>query len=807
MSLLRETRYAWRALRKSPAFTVVVVLTLALGTGANSAIFSVVNAVLLRPFPFRDPGRLAVTWEIMPRPLDIPMFLSPPNYVDWRDRSRSFEQLAGFTSAEVLLAGDPEAVRLAATRVTGNLFTTLGVSPVMGRAFTADDDRPGAPRVAVISWRLWQNRFGSARDIVGRSVQIDGQATEVVGVMGRDFDFPPPIDLEGHTLPRSTQLWYPFAANMDDFGRSSHFMTVVGRLRADATLVSATSELGGIARDLAAQYPESNAGWSARVVSMSDVALGNVRPALLVLLTAVGLVLLIACVNVANLLLARATGRQKEYAVRAALGAGRPRLIRQALLESQLLALLGSVMGLVLAWLGTKALVRLAPGNIPRLDQTGIDPAVIGYAIALSVVTGLLFGLAPALRAFHPDLSQWLRQGGRSGSGDAQSRLRDGLVIAEVALSLVLLVGAGLLFRSFLAQRGIDPGFRAQHGLTMRVTLPRGTYAQPAQHFAAFRQLEEQVRQLPGVEAAGFSLDVPLATDYQGTELEVEGDPPAAEGTNHVNFSFITPGYFEAMGIPVVTGRGFEDGDVSGSEPVIVINEAAARLSFSGRDALAHRIVFGVPRRVVGVVGNVHLEALSSAAEPVMYLPYYQSPQTRALSLVLRTRTDPLALVDAVRTRVHAFDPAIPVDEVKLLDRVVAESLAEPRFSSLSLLVFSLVALLLAAVGIYGVISYATTLRTREIGLRTALGARPGDAMGLVLGHALRLAAGGLVAGLALALVLTRYLRTLLFGVHPADPWTLLGVSLFLLLIAAGAAALPAWRASRVDPMVALRME
>ena len=803
--LIREIRVAARVIWKSPGFATVVILTLALGIGANSAIFGVVNAVLLRPFPFHDPDRLAVAWEVMPPPGDGPMFLSPPNYLDVSEQNHSFERLSAFAPGPYLLATDDGTVRLDGARITSNIFETLGVGPVLGRPFRPEEDVTG--RVAIVSDRLWRGPFGGDPAIVGRSVMIDGVAAEIVGVMPPGFNFPPPIDLEGNTIPRQNDIWVPFATNLRDISRSAHFVTVLGRLRPDASVTSATSDLQSIAANLGRMYPESNENWSARVVSMNDVVLGNLRPALLVLLAAVGVVLLIACVNVANLLLSRATGRQKEFAIRAALGAGQRRLLRQAVVESQIFALLGALAGLSLAWAGTRALVRAAPANVPRLGEVGIDLTVVGFTLGVAVLTGLVFGLVPALRALAPDLTQWLREGARTGgAGASQAGLRDALVVVEVALSLLLLVGAGLLFRSFLTLRGIDPGFRAGQGLTLRISLPR-TYTESATRYATFREIEDRVRGLPGVEAAGFSMDMPLASDYQGTEMQIEGDPPSPAGSRLANFSYVTPGYFAAMGIPVRAGRALGDEDLPEAEPTIVINEAAGRLYFSGQDPIGRRIVFGVPRRIVGVVGDVRLESLSADALPAMYVPYYQSPNSRSLSLVLRTRTDALALVDEVRARVRAIDPGIPVHDVRPLEQIVRESLAAPRFSSMMLLAFSLAALLLAAVGIYGVISYSSAMRTREIGVRMALGARPIDALRLVIGHAMRLAGLGVALGIIAALVLTRYLRSLLFGVGATDPAVLAGTAVFLMVVAAAAGWLPAWRASRVDPLNALRYE
>lgn len=805
--LLRDLRYAVRTIARVPGFAAVVVLTLAVGVGANTAIFGVVNAVLLRPFPFQEPDRLAIAWEVMPRPNDIPMFLSPPNFIDWRDRTQSFESLAAFATGPLFLSTDQDVLRLDAARMTANLLSTLGVAPIAGRGFLDSDDVPGAAPVALISNGLWQTAFGGDPGVIGSSIRLDGEVYEVVGIMGPDFDFPPPIDLEGNTVPRRNDVWMPFARDLGAASRSAHFMTVIGRLRPGTSVEAATADMNRVASELAREYPESNEGWAARVVPMNDVVVGNLRPALFVLLAAVTGVLLIACVNIANLLLSRATGRQKEFAVRAALGAGRRRLLRQAIVESQVLAFLGGALGVLLAWAGTRALIGVAPGNVPRLGEAGIDVVVIGYAFGIAALTGLVFGLVPAIRALVPDLAQWLKEGGRGSGGDTQGRMRDALVVAEVALSLLLLVSAGLLFRSFLELRGIDPGFQSEQAVSMRLTLPRAGYADPEPRATAFRLIEERVRALPGVEAAGAVMNMPLASDYQGTTLVVEGEPEPADGTNLVNFSMVTPGYFDVMEIPVLTGRAIGEQDLPDSEPTVVLNEAAVRLFLDGEDPIGRRILYNGPRRVVGVVGDVRLESLDDEPTPTMYMPYYQNPQGRGLSLVLRAGTDPMMLIDAIRREVRAVDPNVPVSEVRSLEEVVSEALASPRFSAFMMLSFSLVALFLAAVGIYGVISYATNMRTREIGVRVALGARPVDASALVLKHALRLAGLGVVVGAAAALLLTRFLESLLFGVRPTDPLTLGAVAVFLLFVAALAGWLPAWRASRIDPQRSLRYE
>ncbi len=807
-SLLADARHAARVLARAPGFTFVVVLTLALGIGVNTAIFSVTNAVLLRPLPFHESDRLAVLWETWLDQGVNTMFASPPNYADWRERSRTFEEIAAFAPASFFLLGDEETVQVQGARVSANLFRTLGVSPLLGRGFDESEDAPGAPRVAVIGHALWQARFGGAPDVVGSTLELDDGRYTVVGVMPPEFRFPPAIDLHGRTTPRRTDIWVPFGIDLAAANRGSHYMTVVGRLAPGAARAVAEAELSAIAADLAREHPATNEGWGVRVVPFEQAMVGKARTALLVLLGAVGAVLLIACANVANLMLARATGRQREYAIRAALGAGRWPLVRQSIVESQLLALAGGAAGLLLAVAGTRALVLAAPTDVPRLDEAGVDAVVGGYALALSLLTGLLFGLAPALRTFAGDLHRLLGAGARGIGGDG-GRLRNALVVAEVALSLVLFAGGGLLFRSFLALRGVDTGIRAENVLTLRVTLPAARYGESARVAAAFRAMEERVRALPGVEAAGFIATVPLAADFQGTIVDIEDLPPPAEGELRIaHFAVVTPGYFEAMGVPLAAGRLFgpEDGPDAGG--TILINEALARAYLGGRDPIGLRVTsFGEPRRIVGVVGDVRLERLEEDPTPALYLPHAQTRAERSLSLVVRTRGAPEAALATVRQELRAVERSAANHQVRTMEEVLAERLAQPRFAALVLLLFSVLALALAAVGIYGVISYAVGRRTREIGIRIALGARGTGIFALVVGQGMRLIGAGVALGLVVAVAGSRYVESLLFGVRPLDPLVLGGVTAFLVVVGVLACWVPAWRASRIDPVAALRYE
>lgn len=805
MRLWKDIAYGVRVLARVPGFTVVVVLTLALGVGANTAIFSIVNAVLLRPLPFPGTDRLTVVWESRPEEdLDY-MFASPPNFADWRDEAASFQGMGAFRPEDLFLVRDAGTVRVRGARVTADLFPTLGVAPALGRGFRPDDDRPGAEPVALIGHDLWQRDFGGDPGIIGRSIRVGDGTRTVVGVMPESFDFPPAIDLEGHTTPRRTQIWVPFAANLHSSQRGARNLTVVGRLADGVSLDQAGMEIRSVAAGLEANYPDTNEGWTTRVVPFEQVVVGEARTGLLVLLGAVGLLLLIATVNVANLMLARAGQREREYAVRTALGAGQRDLVRHAIIESQLLALTGGLLGVVLAYASLGALIRLAPAGVPRLGDATIDGTVLGFAIAVSVITGALFGLVPVLRPVTTSVADLLRGGGRSGATAGRARLRQALVVVEVAMSLALLVGGGLLFRSFLALRGVDTGVTPEQVLTLRVTLPRATY--PAGRIpATFRELEARVRALPQVAAAGFTMDVPLATDFQGTSFEIDDMPTPPDENWLSHFTVVTPGYFEAMGIPVVRGRAFQDGDDADAADVVVVNRTVVGTYLQGRDPVGHHLLWQGPRRVVGVVGDVRLELLDEPATPAFYLPLAQTG-VRSMSLVARYRGDAAGATAAVQAAIRAVDPRLPIFEVGTMEQILDRRLTQPRFSAFMIGVFSLLALALAAVGVYGLVNFMVSRRRREIAIRIALGSTPDAARGLMVRQGLRLLALGLVLGLLVATLLGRFLASLLYETTPMDPVVFAGVSAFLLLVGLLAAWLPARRAAGVQPMAVLRQE
>lgn len=808
-SLWLDLRHGVRLLRRDPVFALTSVLALAVGIGVTSSIFSVVNSVLLRPLPYEEPDRLVIVWE---RSLErgLPhMYVSPPNYSDWRQQNSVFEEMAAFDTRLLFMNQDGDPLPVSGAEVSASLFATLGVTPALGRSFIEEDDRPDSEAVVILSQRIWRTHFGGDSGIVGEAIQLDNRSYRVVGVMPSGFDFPPPIVEEGIGQPSKADVWVPMAMDMQGGNRSAHFMTVIARLGSVVGLERAAADMTTLARRLELQYPDSNSDWDVTLVPLHEQVVGDVRTQLLVLLGAVAFVLLIACVNVANLLLARGTARQRELAVRAALGAGRARVIRQLLTESVLLAALGGAIGLALAFGGLRVLLRAAPQNVPRLSEAGLDLRVLGFAVVISLLTGILFGLAPVFQRSSLSISERLREGGRSQSESrAGGRLRSVFVVCQVALALMLLVGAGLFLQSFVRLRDVEKGFRPDHVLTMRLTLPRARYQEDDHRIAAYTELGQRIGDVAGVEAAGLISDIPLTSDREGTSFVFEGESDPPEGENRtINFATVTPGYFEAMGIRVLQGRDFDERDSPDGEPTIIVNEAFARVFLSQTDPYNRRVVVGGPRRIVGIIGDVRHATAREEPNPTAYLPYSQAPWSASMSVAVRTNGRTEAVRTAIHEELRRFDPGLPVYQVKTMGEVLAESIARELFSSFLMLVFSAIALLLAAVGIYGVISYSVSRRTQEAGLRMALGARPRDILRLVVGQGMRLVAIGVLAGLAAAFALVRTLRSLLFGVEATDPATFVSVVLMLVGVALVACYMPARRAARVDPMVALRWE
>ena len=803
-SLWQDCRYGARMLWKNAGFTAVAALVLALGIGANTSLFSVVNAVLLRPLPFPDAERIVWFDGINQARGITTSNLSPPDYKDWEQQAGAFERTAAYVTGSANLSaegGEPERVQRVS--VTAGFFPVLGVGPALGRALSPEDEAPGAEDVVVISHALWRGRFGADPNVSGRRINVNGKPHTVVGVMPPSFDY-----------PRQSQMWTPFKPERSAERRDNRFVFVLARLRPGATVEEAQAQIDTISGRLGQQYPETNAGWSARLTRLHERTVRDVRASLLLLLGAVGFVLLIACANVANLLLARAAARRREIALRTALGAGRLRVVRQLLTESLMLAALGGAAGLALSLFLTRLLVAISPANLPRLNDVGMDWRVLGFTVGLVCVVGLLFGLAPALQASRADLSESLKEGSRGSSeGRGRNRVRSALVVSEVALSLLLLVGAGLLVRSFLLLGDVNPGFDPANVLTMRLSLPSATYPEPGRRVEFFRELTRRVEALPGVEAAGAAISLPLG----GTTLSVgrgfvrEGNPLAAEHAFDAGYVVVTPGYLRAMRIPLKSGREFTDRDAADAPPVAVINESLARRMFPGEDPVGKRLTAWrdekFAREVVGVAADVKMGQMESEDAPQVYVPLAQNATWGSLSLAVRTTVEPESLAGAVRGAVLALDKNQPVYDVRTMDDVRSASVAGRRMVVILFGVFAVLALLLAAIGIYGVLSYAVAQRTHEIGIRVALGARRMDVLRLVVGQGMRLVMLGVGLGVAGAFAVTRLLESLLFGVSATDPATFAGVAAILSAVALLACYIPARRATRVDPMVALRYE
>ena len=805
--LWQDLRYGLRMLAKNPGFTTVAVIALALGIGANSAIFSVVNTVLLRPLPYKNPERLVMVWEENSKqgyPRDTP---AAANYVDWRDQNHVFEDMAAIVeiSFNLTRVGDPE--RIDGQRVSASLFSLIGVEPQLGRAFRAEEDKPGANHVVVMSHGLWQRRFGADPAIIGRPINLNGESFTVVGVMPRSFQFP----------TRNDQLWVPIAFDAKEAGnRGSHYLEVIARIKPGITLQEAQAEMTTIASRLQQQYPGTNTSIGAVVTPLHEHVVGDIKPALLVLLGAVAFVLLIACANVANLLLARAAVRQKEIALRLALGASRQRLIRQFLTESVLLAAFGGGIGLLFAVVGLSVLKRFIPPNISHAQAITIDAKVLIFTVVVSLVTGLIFGLAPATQAANFNLNDTLKESGRdSAAGSRGNRIRGLLVVSEVAVSFILLIGAGLLINSFLHLRNIDPGFRAEKKLTMKIVLPEVRYADKEQRGVFYRELIRRVETLPGVVSAAVATSLPLTESGNSVGVSIEGRAdPAPDRVPIVITRMISPRYFETMGIPLLKGRAFTEEDKAESPAVIVISETTARQFWPGEDALGKQLKIGFPSNsenkwltVIGVVKDVRQYELVVEPKPQMYLPFTQANFFEPRALVVKTNLEPLSLAATVRKTVWEIDRDQPVSNVASMENIVSNSVARQRFSMLLLGIFASLALVLAAVGIYGVMSYSVAQRTHEIGIRMALGAQRGDVLKLTIGQGLRLVVTGVIIGLAAAFVLSRVMSSLLFGISPTDPLTFITISLVLVSVAILASYIPALRASRVDPMFALRYE
>jgi len=800
--MLNDLRYALRQLIKAPGFTAIAILTLALGIGACSAIFSVVNVVLLQPLDYPEANRIVAIRETQ-----LPQFpefsVSPPNYIDWEKQTKSYEYFAAYGGAQLNLTGEGEPQRLVGVKATAHYFDVYGVKPVLGRVLLPEEDTPGKNHVVVLSYPFWQRVFGGARDVVGRAVQLNGEPYNVVGVAPLGFGLASKVD-----------AWIPMAFKPDETAndaRGGHYINVVGRLKPGATVAQARAELEVIASQLAKQYPDSNKGWGIFMMPLQDYAVRDVKPVLYTLLGAVGCVLLIACANLANLLLARATARHREISIRAALGASRARLVRQLLTESVVLALFGGAAGLLLARWGLDALLALAPTSLPRITEIHLDSRVLLFSLALSLVTGLVFGIAPAWLAARADVNEALKQGSRgSTEGGARGRLRGALVVIEVTFALMLLGGAGLLGRSFMQLAHVDPGFTPENATLLRLSLPQKKYALPEQQTAFANGLLERVKNLPGVQAAGLTHSMPLVSDYV-LGFNIEGRPAIAPSDlPSTNYYAVTPDYFRAMGIRLIRGRTFTPQDDAKAPRVALINETMARQHFPNEDPIGKRInITNGPdtwREIVGIVGDIKQYGVDKATSAQAYEPFAQVP-FNSLNVVIRTSGAPAALLGAIRPTVYAVDKDQPIGAIRPLEEIVADSIARQRFAMTLLTVFSLVALVIAAVGIYGVMAYSVVQRTGEFGIRMALGAQQGDVLRLVLIQGGKLVGLGLIIGLAATLAASRAMGSMLFNTSAQDPLTLGTITLLLGAVALIACLLPANRATKVNPIEALRAE
>jgi putative ABC transport system permease protein len=798
----RDARLALRSLGRSPAFSTVAVLCLALGIGANAALFSVLNAVLLRPLPFEEPDRLVRIYETMGEKGQGSV--SVPNFRDWQEQSTGFEQLAAYQSGSLNLQGNAEPERIRAVSSTPNLFALLRARPLLGRAFAAATDVPGRDQVAVVGEDLWRTRFGADPSLVGRVVQLDGRPHTVIGIMPRAFDFPPGGN--------ATDVWVLFHPDEDMANaRGAHFLAVVGRFKDGFSQEQATAQLATVAARIEKEYPEEQTGRSVLVLPLRESLVGKVRPALLILFGAVALVLLIACANMANLLLARAAVRRREVAVRLALGATRTRLVRQFLVESLVLALAGAALGLLLARWGLAALAPLAESALPIFREFPLDGRVFAFLLGIALLSGLAFGIVPALQASRGDVRESLTEGGGKATGSRRQQLfRSGLVVFEIALSLILLVGAGLLLRGFLELSGTAPGLKADHVLTAHLAVPETQLEGSTQR--VFRPLLQEVRNLPGVRSAAVVSMLPIQNAWTNGSFAIDGRPEPPPGQwPMAELRMASPGFFQTLGIPLLRGRDFAETEGEKGEDAVIVNDTLARRHFPNEEAIGRRLRFSEQIfTIVGVVGDVRQAGLDLDPLAEIYFPYALPDFVGLLGdpvLVLRTAVPPGSLTGEVRSAARKVDPTLPIYEVLTMEEVISESLAGRRLNLWLLGLFAGMALVLAATGLYGVISYLVAQRTREIGVRMALGAQTWDVIGLVLRQAAGLTGAGIGVGLAGALAFTSVLESLLFGVSSRDPLTYAALAALLALVALLATWLPAWRASRVDPILAIRTE
>ena len=806
--MLQDLRYALRQLRKSPVFTVVAVLAIALGIGANTAIFSVVNAVLLRPLPYQDSDRLVTILHDYDHPV------APANYLDWRSQNHVFEDIGVAENWTPNLSGSGQAESVNALQVSANLFPILGVQPLLGRVFLPDEDQRGKEREVILSYGLWQRRFGGDRSIVGRAIMLQGYPYTVIGVMPKSFQFAP-------FWATKAELWVPLELGSRLTSRESNSLRAFARLKPDVSIEQARSEMATITARLEQQFPGTNR--SVTVQLLKEKVVGDVRPALLVLLAAVGFVLLIASANVTHMLMARGVARQREIAVRAALGAERWRIVRQFLAESLLLALLGGAAGLLLAFWGIHALAALVPASLPRADAIELDTRVLLFTAVVSILTGIVFGIVPALQSRAVNLRDALQEGGR-GSAESlrHNRLRSALVVSEFALAILLMIGAGLMIRTFFALRAIDPGFQPHHVLSAVVSVAGSEEAQPAKRMAFYQQVLHRVAALPGVESVSAINHVPLAGDTWGFPFAIEGRPPSRAGESpNAIYRVVLPGYFRTMGISLLRGRDVNENDRMTAPGVVIVNDRLARRYWPGEDPIGKRITLDDSEKnrswltVIGVTQDAKQDEWTAAPRTEMYLPllqsrsYLQEPSGHFeyITLVVRSSGDPAAIINDIKSSIAALDKNVPVSEIETMDQAVNDLNAQPRFELWLLTGFAALAVLLAALGVWGVMSYSVSRRTHELGVRMALGAAHTDVIKLVVRQAMTLALVGSACGLAAAVLLTRLMSRLLYGVRPTDPFTFCAVLLLVSAVALVASYIPARRATRIDPVLAMRCE
>lgn len=794
---IRDVRFSIRQLLKTPGFSVVAILTLALGIGASSAIFSVVNGVLLRPLPYPEPDALVRVHEVVPQYGRFSV--APANFLDWRQQSKSFERIAAYSSTSGTLTWDDGPERVQGASVSWDLFDLLKVRPALGPGFEEKHDRPGGNNVLVLSHGLWLRRFGGDPNVIGRSINFSGTPATILGVMPEGFYFP----------SRTAEFWRPIAINPANAPRGAHFIGVVARLKPGVSLDQSGAEMKGIAERLALQYPDNSANESAEVVGLLEQVVGTIRPALITLLFAVGVVVLIVCANIANLLLVRASIREKEVAIRTALGAGRSRLVMQMLAESLVLSFTGGALGLLLAYLAIPAIRTLSAGGIPRVADVAIDGTVLLFTLAASLLTGIIFGLVPAWQSSRAGASTALKEGGRSNVGGGGRWMRSVLLVGEVALSLVLLVGAALLLRSFTKLTSVDPGFDPEGVLAFQVSLPGASYGDDGKVQQYYDSLLQRLAAAPAVKSVAAVQSLPIRGSYV-LSVEIKGKPVPKPGEEpSANYRAVTPGYFKTLGIPVLRGRTFTPQDSATSARVAMVDEAFVRKHYPGEDPLGRRIDIGNgtdDAEIIGIVGSVNYTGLDALPSPTMYMPTSQDLFS-TMWVMAKTDGDPNALSGTVRQAVRELDSRLPAYSLTPLSDVISESVAQQRFSMLLILLFGLVALFLSAVGLYGVVAYTVSLRTREIGLRMAIGAMPSDVMKMILGGGMKLAALGVVLGVVAALALSQLVEAMLFEVEPSDPASFAATAVLLLAVAALACYIPARRAMRVDPMVTLQQE